>query len=293
MIQSMTGYGDAECSSGGLNYALEIRSVNNRYFKSAVKLSERVQFFEPEVDKLLRARLGRGSINYQLKIKDSDAGTANEINTDLLRSYADQLRVLVEDGVVDKIDMASLLTLPGVCSAPDLDPHQREQIAETTRRLTAEAIDKLIAMRREEGQALARDLHTHTAALRTLIDQTAELAPQVVVSYKNRLQTRVDELLADVQLNIEQDALLREVADFAERCDIAEELIRLRSHLDQFDQLCNGDDYVGRKLDFLAQEMLREANTIGSKANDAAIARNVVEMKGAIDRIKEQVQNVE
>ena len=113
------------------------------------------------------------------------------------------------------------------------------------------------------------------------------------MSYKNRLQTRVDELLADVQLNIEQDALLREVAVFAERCDIAEELIRLRSHLDQFDQLCNGDEYVGRKLDFLAQEMLREANTIGSKANDAAIARNVVEMKGAIDRIKEQVQNVE
>ena len=163
-----------------------------------------MQCVEPAVDKLLRARLGRGSINYQLKIKDSDAGTANEITTDLLRSYADQLRVLVEDGVVDKIDMASLLTLPGVCSAPDIDPQQREQIAETTRKLTAEAIDKLIAMRREEGKALARDLHTHTTVLRTLVDQTAELAPQVVVSYKNRPKTPPEPLLALLHLNTDQ-----------------------------------------------------------------------------------------
>ena len=289
----MTGYGDAEDMRDGLNYALEIRSVNNRYFKAALKLPESMQFFEPEAEKLLRTRLRRGSVNYQLKVKSSDSSAASEINVSLLRAYADQLRVLVEEGHVEKIDISSLLALPGVCTPREVDSQARAQMAVVAEELTDRAVDKLIAMRREEGQALAKDLLKHAADLRKLADRTAERAPEIVVAYQERLKTRVDELLADAGLAVEKDDLLREIAVFAERCDISEELIRLRSHLDQFEQLCNSNDHAGRKLDFLAQEMLREVNTIGSKANDASIARAVVDMKGLIDRIKEQVQNVE
>lgn len=293
MILSMTGYGDAECSFEGLDYALEIRAVNNRYFKLSIKLPETMQFFEPTAEKLLRARLSRGSINYQLRARSSDDACANEINVAALRAYAAQLQVLVDEGLLDKVDVASLLVLPGVCTSREPDPQTRERMVEIVKGLTEKAIDKLIAMRREEGLALAEDLFKHAAEIRNLADETAKQAPQVVTAYNKRLKTRADELLADAQLTIDQDALLREVAVFAERCDIAEELVRMKSHLDQFEQLCRGNEHVGRKLDFLAQEMLREVNTIGSKANDAGIARNVVEMKGLIDRIKEQVQNVE
>ncbi len=289
----MTGYGDAECTREGLSYALEIRSVNNRYFKSAIKLPESMQFFEPEIEKLLRARLQRGSINYQLKIKRSDNAANNEINIEALRAYAAQLQVFLQEGLVEKIDLTSLLALPGVCGAPEIDPETREHMAEAARALTGEAIDKLIVMRREEGQALAEDLLKQAADIRRLADETAQRAPQVVLAYQDRLKTRVDQLLADAQLAVERDDLLREVAVFAERCDISEELIRLKSHLDQFEELSHSDEHAGRKLDFLAQEMLREVNTVGSKANDSIIARKVVEMKGLIDRIKEQVQNVE
>lgn len=293
MIRSMTGYGDAECSHDELSYTLEIRSVNNRYFKLTTKLPDSMQFFDTEVEKLLRVRLNRGSINYQLKIKSGDAGAGTQINIEALRAYAAQLQVFVQEGLVDKIDLASLLSLPGVTGGCEIDAQAREQMARVVMELTEQAIEKLIAMRQEEGLALGEDLLKQAAEIRCLAGETAERAPQVVAAYQAKLKTRVDQLLADVKLEVEQDDLLREVAVFADRCDICEELTRLTSHLDQFEQLCHGNDNVGRKLDFLAQEMLREVNTLGSKANDATIARNVVNMKSLIDRIKEQVQNVE
>ena len=289
----MTGYGDAECTRDELSYALEIRSVNNRYFKLTTKLPDSMQFFEAEADKLLRVRLNRGSINYQLKIKSGDAGAGAQINIEALRAYAAQLQVFVQEGLVDKIDLASLLSLPGVTGGCEIDAQTRAHMARVATELTEQAIEKVIAMRREEGLALGEDLLKQAAEIRGLAGETAKRAPQVVTAYQAKLKTRVDQLLADVKLEVEQDDLLREVAVFADRCDICEELTRLTSHLDQFEQLCNGNENVGRKLDFLAQEMLREVNTIGSKANDATIARNVVNMKSLIDRIKEQVQNVE
>ena len=289
----MTGYGDAECMRDGLSYTLEIRSVNNRYFKLTTKLPESMQFFDADVEKFLRGRLNRGSVNYQLKIKSGDASAGTKIIIEALRAYAAQLQVFVQEGLVDKIDLASLLLLPGVTGGCEIDAQTREHMAQVAMELTEQAIEKLIAMRREEGLALGQDLLKQAAEIRGLAGETAARAPQVVAAYQAKLKPRVDQLLADVKLEVEQDDLLREVAVFADRCDICEELTRLTSHLDQFEQLCNGHDNVGRKLDFLAQEMLREVNTIGSKANDATIARNVVNMKSLIDRIKEQVQNVE
>jgi uncharacterized protein (TIGR00255 family) len=147
-------------------------------------------------------------------------------------------------------------------------------------------------MRREEGQALVRDLLGQTGQLRDLAASTARRAPDVVRDYQRRLKVRVDQLLSGGALELDGDSLLREVAVFADRCDISEELTRVGSHLDQFEALCRSEDAAGRKLDFVAQELLREVNTIGSKANDATITRLVVDMKSCIERIKEQVQNV-
>ncbi len=291
MIHSMTGYGDAECHHDGLSFALELRSVNNRYFKALIKLPEFLQSLESDIEKLLRARLTRGSITYHLKVKSRDSLGAAEINTAVLRGYLDQLQALVQDGTIERPNVGALLDLPGVCVQRECDEHTREELWAAIKTQTLQAIDKLMAMRRDEGQALANDLLNHARQIRELADATAGRAPQVVDDYRNRLQTRVNQLLNQSGLSVNDSDLLREVAIFAERCDISEELIRLRSHLDQFEELCRGGD-AGRKLDFLTQEMLREANTVGSKANDTAIARNVVEIKGLIDRLKEQVQNV-
>lgn len=293
MIQSMTGYGEAQSTRDGLDYVLELRSVNNRYFKPVIKLPESMQSLETEVEKLLRGRLGRGSITYQLRVKNTDSAAAGEINVGVLRAYAAQLQTLVREGLLDRIDVGALVDLPGVYNPREIDDETRRRMWTAVQQLTQEAIGRLIAMRGEEGAALARDLLNHAAEIRRLAELTGQRAPQVVVGYQNRLRLRVHELLADTQLKVDQDDLLREVAIYAERCDISEEITRLKSHLDQFEQLVGSDEQAGRKLDFLAQEMLREVNTIGSKANDATIARYVVEMKGLIDRLKEQVQNVE
>jgi uncharacterized protein (TIGR00255 family) len=163
----------------------------------------------------------------------------------------------------------------------------------TVSELTARAMTALIDMRREEGQALRRDLHESCRAIQGLLREIGERAPFVVAEYHERLRTRVGQLMAMGKFELEADALAREVAIYAERCDIHEELSRLSSHLEQFEQVCDRGENAGRTLDFLTQELLREANTIASKSNDALITRNVVEIKGRIDRLKEQVQNVE
>ena len=167
--------------------------------------------------------------------------------------------------------------------------HERPDALERT----LEALDRLVDMRSTEGRALREDLLVHCGRIRELCCKVAELAPTVIEEYQDKLRERVAVLLRAAKLDVDKETLLREVAVFADRCDISEEIARLTSHLDQFTTLCESPELAGRKLDFLTQEMLREANTIGSKSNNAAIARHVVEIKGSIDRLKEQVQNVE
>ncbi len=292
MILSMTGYGDAELAEDGVSYALEVRSVNNRYLKASIKLPEHLQFLEPEVDKLVRRRLVRGTLNYSLRVRDTSAQAAYEINTAALQAYLTQLSAVQHSGPVS-VDLATILALPGVCQPPEMDEARREHQLRIVTTLTNAALDKLIAMRADEGRALRADLLKHTAMIRTELAAIAERCPQVVAEYHKRLAQRVGELMAQAKLHLEQQDLAKEVALFAERCDVSEEIARLRSHLEQFDRLCDSKQHAGRKLDFLAQEMLREANTIGSKSNDGEIARHIVEIKALIDRLKEQVQNVE
>jgi len=290
----MTGYGEAHGTEDGVLYIAELRSVNNRYLKPVVKLPDCVQFVEPEIDKLLRARLVRGSVTFALRLRNQTASAAYDVNQRALSSYADALtKIELSDGVQATIDLAALSALPGVCQMPELSEAQRDTRRELIRNLADEALDHLLTMRAREGEALHDDLTRSCAGVREQLDVIAERAPGVLTEYHERLVARVEVLLGAARLDLDKDALCREVAVYAERSDISEETVRLRAHLDHFREICDKGGSVGRKLDFLAQEMLREANTIGSKSNDAAIARAVVELKSMIDRIKEQVQNVE
>lgn len=294
MIQSMTGYGAAQHVVDGVSYALEIRSLNNRYLKLSIKLPDQLQFLESEVDKRVRSRLARGSITYTLRVRSETDVNSAPINVDAVQRYVDQMmRIRLPEGVKATIDLAALAGLQGVCEPPDLDSEARRQQLEVVTDLTNHAVDTLIAMRKEEGQAAHGELLICCDAIRKHLAAITEYAPRVVEEYHERLKSRVAMLMQAGGFELEAEGLMREVAIYAERCDISEEIARLGSHLDQFVTLCDRGDKVGRTLDFVSQEMLREANTIASKSNDAAIARNVVEIKGLIDRLKEQVQNVE
>jgi len=294
MIHSMTGYGSASAAEEGISYSVEIRSLNNRHYKASIKLPEGFAGLETDVDRWLRAALDRGTLNFSLRVKDGSPTAAYEVNTAALRAYVSQLQGLTRGGAEGmSIDLAALLALPGVCEAPELDEEVRRRRAAVVERLTQQAVKGLLDMRRREGAALLAHLAAQTDVIRQNLAAVEQRAGTVVTEYQQRLATRVNRLLSQAQLDLDRDTLTREVAVYADRCDISEEIIRLKSHLEQFARLCNAEEAAGRKLDFLAQELLREANTIGSKANDVTIGRHIVEIKAAIERLKEQVQNVE
>jgi uncharacterized protein (TIGR00255 family) len=293
MIVSMTGFGDATAEKADTRYAVEIRSLNNRFFKPIIKLPENVSGLEPELEVMLREKLGRGSITFILKMRTDSAEAAYHINTQALKAYIEQLQAVKGLDRLLTIDLAGLMQLPGVCQEPRDETDEIEKHGNTIRQLTLKAIEKLQVMRQREGSALFEELMKHVSVIATALAEIEKRAPSVIEDYHKRLQQRVNQLLSKAELRVSEVDLIKEVAVFAERADINEEIQRLTSHLSAFEDACRKDEHAGRKLDFIAQEMLREANTIGSKANDAPIARNIVEIKGAIDRLKEQVQNVE
>jgi uncharacterized protein (TIGR00255 family) len=293
MIVSMTGFGDATCERDGTHYAVEIRSLNNRFFKPVIKLPDNVSGMEPELESMLREKLGRGSITYILKMRTDSAEAAYHINIEALRSYLEQLQQVKGLDRFVQIDLGSLVQLPGVCQEPRDETDEIQRHGPIVRELTEKSIARLDTMRRHEGEKLFVELMRHLKVISTSLVEIQKRAPMVVDDYHRRLSQRINQLLAKAELQVNQADLVKEVAVFAERADICEEIQRLTSHLDAFEQSCRDDEHGGRKLDFIAQEMLREANTIASKANDADIARQCVEIKGAIDRLKEQVQNVE
>lgn len=293
MIVSMTGFGDATAEQGGTHYAVEIRSLNNRYFKPVIKLPDNLQGMEPEIETTLREKLGRGSITFILRMRMDSAEAAYHINLPAVEAYLKQLQQIKTLDNSINIDLAALLQLPGVCQEPRDESDEIERHGAVVRKLTVAAIAKLATMRQREGQSLFNELMRHTKLILDNLAVIRERAPTVVADYHKRLTTRVNQLLASAELRVDEAALIKEVAVFAERADIAEEIQRLTHHLESFEQSCNSGEHAGRKLDFITQEMLREANTIASKSNDAEIAKRIVEIKGAIDRLKEQVQNVE
>lgn len=295
MISSMTGFGTAQLEAEGISFLVEIRSLNNRFLKIVTKMPEALAFAVPAVEKIIRQELTRGAITYTLHMRYVGELGVFDINQAALEKYLaslEQVRTLRGDKGMMRVDLAEVLQLPGVCQPREYSEEETAFFLETTKKLTQEAIDQLRRMRREEGQSLSADIQRQCQVIRDSLAAVTELADNVVVNYRFRLQQRVDQMLAEANLKLDEDQLLKEVALFAERCDINEEILRLQSHLEQFDQGCRKEQ-SGRRLDFLTQEMLREANTIASKANDAQISQHVVEIKVAIDRLKEQVQNIE
>jgi len=293
MLRSMTGFGSVVDQVEGVQYTVEVRSVNNRYLKPIIKLPEGLFSAEAEVEKLLRAHVWRGTVMLTVRMRLPDDQAACRINTTALSDYLDQLRPLeVEGNPMLRIDLGSMLALPGVYEPPRL-----EDVLDATRagfmKLVRAGIDLLVGMRQEEGRAAQADLLGHCDVVEENLAAVTDWAPRVVLDYQERLTRRVTELTQAGKVSIDGDQLAREVAIFADRCDIAEEIARLRGHIEQFRKAVSLAEPVGRKLDFIAQEMLREANTIASKANSGQIARHVVDIKTAIDRIKEQVQNIE
>jgi uncharacterized protein (TIGR00255 family) len=293
MIVSMTGFGDAVAEKDGTHYAVEIRSLNNRYFKATVKLPDTVSGLEPELETVLREKLGRGSVTFILKMRSDSAEAAYKINTQALNAYIDQLRAVTSGDSPLKLDLGALLALPGVCQEPRDDTDELQRHGPVVRDLTTKAIAKLNGMRKKEGQALFADLMRNAKVIEGHLAEIQKRAPLVIQEYHKRLVQRVNQLTQKAELSVDEQGLIKEVAVFAERADISEEIQRLTSHMAAFESASTDSEHAGRKLDFITQEMLREANTIASKANDADIGRRVVEIKGAIDRLKEQVQNVE
>jgi len=294
MINSMTGYGGAQGEINGVNFVVEVKAVNNRYFKTIIKLPELAAFLEEDIEKLLRKNLSRGTVNYALRLKDVSANVLFDIDEAALKAIVEKLsRVGSSVDINGAIDIGSLLTLPGVIRPTSPDKEMAEQIKEVVLKISQEAIDKLKQMRVAEGSFLEADLKKRCRAIEQGLERIRGRSAAVLQEYAKRLKKRVDELLAHAELKLDEEILAREVAIFAERSDISEEIARLDSHLQQFAQSCQANDQAGRRLDFIGQEMLREANTIASKASDIEITRWVVDIKCQIDRIKEQVQNVE
>lgn len=294
----MTGYGHAATEVGGVHFSVELRSLNNRYFKAATRLPDEIAGLEAVLESVLRKRVSRGSFGLTVKVKVSDAAATSSINDNALLTYLDHLET-VRNKVGDEsvqIDLTQLLALPGVLQPTTDDDAQLELARKSLPKLLNAAIDALLEMRATEGRALAEDLALHLGHIRDQMTLISDRAPRVVEEYHVKLAARVDELMARAKLKVDEKDLIREVAVFADRADISEELSRMAGHLTQFDEILGRSDDAepaGRTMDFIAQEMLREANTIGSKSNDAQISRGVVEVKSRIDRIKEQVQNVE
>ncbi|QDU70358.1 YicC/YloC family endoribonuclease [Mucisphaera calidilacus] len=297
MIRSMTGFGGASREADGVHYAVEIRSVNNRYFKAVIRLPEELASLEAEVETLLRKRFSRGSLTVSIQHRISEGRATSRINDEALLEYIRHLETLrgKVEGLGVQVDLTQLLSLPGVLRPSEIEEQLVERSRPVIAELLAESSENLEQMRTTEGQALARELRELRAQILEQLTVIRERAPLVVNEYHERLKSRVAQLLARAELDIAQVDLLREVAVYADRIDITEEIARILGHMDQFERILDqpGGEPAGRRLDFLAQELLREANTIGSKANDTDISRAVVEIKSGIDRIKEQVQNVE
>jgi len=290
----MTGYGESQGEINGTAYAVEIKAVNNRYFKTSIRLPETVTFLEEDIDKLLRKNLSRGTITYVLRLKNVSANALFDIDEPALRTIIAKLdKIVSSTGVKYPIDIGGLLNLPGIVQPVLPDEETAEKIKEMILDITQEAIDQLKQMRAAEGAALAADLSSHCEVIKKSLERISARSEIILQEYQKKLKKRVDELLADAKLKLDEETLAREVAVLADRSDISEEIARLQSHLEQFTESCQANTQAGRKLDFISQEMLREANTIASKASDSEIVRCVVDMKCGIDRIKEQVQNVE
>jgi uncharacterized protein (TIGR00255 family) len=292
----MTGYGEASYQSEALSLGIELRALNNRYLKVSLRAPEPYNLLESEFEKVVRRTVKRGTLQIHLRCERRSEAQDFRINAVALRSYLAQLRGLGDElgvGGREEVFLAQALALPGVVPEPGTSALKLEDEWPVMERVLEEALGRLQAMRGEEGRAMAQELLQHRDHIAAELAAIRARGPAVAVAYRDRLLERVRGLLADLDIQIDRSDLIKEVSIFAERSDIAEEVTRLASHLEQFQAILGEPESAGRKLEFLTQEMFREANTIGSKASDVEISRHVVEIKGTLEKIRELVQNVE
>jgi uncharacterized protein (TIGR00255 family) len=291
---SMTGFGEASAQIGGLSIAVEIRSVNNRFLKVIPTVPEALGPYVPQVEALVRQRARRGTIQVFVRLERSAELPRFRINEAALEAYRFQLESLrARWGFQEPLRLETLLSLPGVVEPVELEKQPGLVDWAAIEGVLSQALDQWHRARQEEGATMVSSLAELCQKALEILGQIEARTPQTVAAYQQRLQERLRQLLAAAQLQAEEVDIVREVALFADRVDIGEEIVRLRGHLNQFLSLLSQPDCSGRQLDFLAQEMHREASTIGAKAADAQISQWVVQIKTLVERIREIVQNLE
>lgn len=293
MICSMTGYGRAVQTLRGREIIVELRSVNNRFLDCSVRLPRAFSYVEEAVKQRVKESVSRGKVDVFVTVNSTgeDESVRVALNRPVLEGYLTALRAICVDYQVrDDISAMTLARMPEVFQTEKAEEDEAQNRADILTVLD-EAIAAYNAMRAREGVALVNDLRSHAAVILSCVERVEQRSPVTVAEYRARLERKMREVLEST--TIDESRILTEAAIFADKVAVDEETVRLRSHLSQMDELLSGGGAVGRKLDFLLQEMNREANTIGSKGNDLEQARNVVEIKAELEKIREQVQNIE
>jgi len=293
----MTGFGRAEIKDEEKTILVEMRSVNNKYLKINTRIPESLMVYEDKIERLLKKELVRGTVNLSIEYRVRDEVPKCVINKDTLKKYHNMISEAGNEIFSRKdISLDNLISLPGVLEFKKDSGNgkmQDDDFWDELERLIKLAVDDLKSMKVAEGKNLQIEIEEWKTRISELLDEIETMAPNVVLEYSKRIQERVSSLLEDTENTIERNDLNREIAIFADRCDISEELGRLRSHISLLDNVIENEEPNGRKLEFIVQEMFREANTIAAKANNADIIKDVISIKTDIERIKEQVLNVE
>ena len=292
MIRSMTGYGRAVMTLNGREITVEIRSVNNRFLDCSVKLPRAFSYAEDAVKQKIKEQVSRGKVDVFISVNTTAGDNVKiSLNRPVLEGYLEALRTIAADyGVREDISATSLTRFPEVFLMEKPEEDEAQNTADIVA-VAQQAVSAYNAMRETEGAALAADLRAHAAIILSYVEKVEARSPVTVAEYRSRLENKLREVLEST--TIDEGRILTEAAIFADKVAVDEETVRLRSHLNQLEGLLQSGGAIGRKLDFLLQEMNREANTIGSKGNDIEQARNVVEIKAELEKIREQIQNIE
>lgn len=292
MVRSMTGFGRAKAQIDGLDITVEIKSVNHRYFEFSCRLPRAYSFLEEKIKSRLSGSITRGKVEVSVLIDDNtENATVVEIDREYTSAYLAALKKLSKEyGIKNDIKVSSLVGNNDIFKIKR-QTIEDEVITKAVFTVLEEALNNFITMRTQEGERLLKDVTDRAKYILEKVSFIEERSPETVKNYRERIEQKIKELLGDS--SIDEQRILTEVAIFADKVAVAEETVRLRSHIKQFETLMSTDDAIGRKLDFIVQEMNREANTIGSKAQDIEIAHTVVDIKSEIEKIREQIQNME
>ncbi len=292
MANSMTGYGQGQALGPDLQVTLEIKSVNHRFFEFSVRLPRTYAFLEEKLKAYFQSRIARGKVDVFLTLEETGSDSAVvKVNAPLARAYVNALEQLSRDyGLENDLTAGSLARYPDVLTVQKAQVDE-DAVWETVRAAAEAACDGFLAMRAREGAKLAEDVCSRVAAIQELVSYVEARSPETVAAYQQKLEAKMRELLGDTA--VDEQRLLTETAIFADKVAVNEETVRLRSHMAQLTELVAKPEPIGRKVDFLVQEMNREANTIGSKCSDVEITRRVVDIKAEIEKIREQIQNME